>query len=202
MLTFHPLLLLALFSLAARKAEDDARAAEEAQVRAEIEARQRESEEKAKAAAREERERQRAADLEKIRLQQQREDEALARRKAGGSLPPASTEGAWKRPTPTGSPAPSSSPAFGGERKRLNLVPRSQQPKAPEAPAAASSPAPVSVAPPLAEFNSASSSPKPETTAINGDDGFTTVEKPTAGRYVPGQGKWSRGRGGSTMGSR
>jgi len=182
----------------ARRIEEDAHAAEEAKVRAEIEARQKESEEKAKAAAREQREAERAADLEKIRLQEQRTEEALARRKASAAAAPAA-ESTWKRPTP----APAASPAFGGaagggERRRLQLAPRSTP-----APAAAASPetaAAVPVAPPLEPFKAQQSAAAP---AANGDaDGFTTVEKPATQRYVPGQGKWSRGRGGSTMGTR
>lgn len=93
-------------------AEETARAEEEAKAREEIEARQREADAKV-AEARAEREARRAADLEQIRKQQERQDEAerrRAERQSGGGL--RRTDPA---PVPVTSAAvPGSAPPVGG----------------------------------------------------------------------------------------
>lgn len=154
----------------AQRLEDEARQAEEDAKRAEIEARGQEAEAKAAAARKEAREKAKAEDLEKIRAQQAREEEALARRnasKAGG----ADSGSAWGRTKEAAAGVASETvnklaPTTvkpGGWRDRLAhaAAPGASDPVDPK------SPAPASPASPAGSSNNAS--------------------LPTPGAYRPGQ---------------
>ncbi|SCZ90957.1 BZ3500_MvSof-1268-A1-R1_Chr1-3g02420 [Microbotryum saponariae] len=131
----------------AQREEEEREAAEKAA----IEARQRQMEEEAeaaRAAALAERKAEREKDLETVRLRQQREEEALARRQnRQPSGPPPVGSAEWKAArAPPPVPVVAASSGAPSERPRLNLAPRTAPVPAanggaPPAAAAASSPA-------------------------------------------------------------